>query len=487
MKRTITLLCLIPNFIFAQHIDSLEAFISKQVKDYHVPGLAIGIIKGNQVVFKKGYGINSTVDRIPVTTQTAFPIMSCTKAFTAVAMGMLVDEGKVHWNDRVIKYLPDFKLSDPWITKNLTIADILSHRSGLEGFEGDLLWYGTNYSRTEIVRRIQYSPIKNNFRSDFGYQNVMYIVAGLVIEKVTGQSWDNFIKQHIFLPLSMNGSTTSVTDMMKTDNYAHPHLREEPIPIINMDNVAPAGAVNSTIDDMLHWLQLWINKGSYNGKQLYSTDTYNTITSAKVMFSNSTNDAYCFGWYTGYENGRRVLMHSGGMPGYKSLITIIPDDSIGIVILTNKITYINEELANAITSYLQTKKINWQESDADMFGKSFHFSWEEDDADAAYKQHPIIPNLSAYEGEYEDREYGKAVIKKEHGKAVLSLLPSKEQFTGNLYYINKDTLKVLFNDKFVPAGEVIFEVDKNKHPTGFRLDINSSDFLFQYLHFKKLN
>ncbi len=472
--------------VFTQYqTDSLDAFIAKQVADYHIPGLAIGIIKGNDIVFKKGYGINSTVDSIPVSVQTVFPVMSCTKAFTAAAMGILVDEGKVNWNDRVIKYLPDFKLSDPWITKHLTIADILSHRSGLEGFDGDLLWYGTNYSRPEVVRRIQYNAIKNNFRSDFGYQNVMYVVAGLIVEKVSGQTWDKFIQQHFFFPLSMKSSSTTIAQMKKGNNYAHPHLRDKPIPIMNMDNVAPAGSINSNIDDMLRWVQMWINKGTYNDRQLFSTDTYKAITSAKVMLSHNADDAYGFGWYIGYENDRKIISHGGGMPGYKSFITIIPEDSIGIIILTNKITYLNEELADVIIKYLTTNTMDWRETENNMYGKNFHFLWDEDDSDTTYKQHSFIPDISVYKGIYEDKGYGKAVIREENGKGFLELLPSKKQFSGYLYYINKNTFKIVFNDRFVPAGEVIFTTNKNGKPVGFRLDINSSDFLFKYLDFKR--
>ena len=172
------------------------------------------------------------------------------------------------------------------------------------------------------------------------------------------------------------------------------------------------------------------------------------------------------------------------MTGYKSLITILPDDSIGIVMLTKKITYLNEELADVVIKYLQTNEMNWKEIDANMYGKNFHFSWEDDVADTTHK-HSVIPNLSIYKGEYEDKKYGKAVINEENGKAILSLLPSKTQFTGTLYYVNKDTLRVLFNDRFVPAGEVIFNTNKNGKAVGFKLDISSSDFLFKYLDFKK--
>jgi CubicO group peptidase (beta-lactamase class C family) len=186
-KIFITLL-VIPRFVFSQHLttDSLNMFIAKQVKDYKIPGLAIGIIQNDSVFFKHGYGVTSTAAGSPVTTQTVFPISSCTKAFTAAAIGILVDEGKLNWGDKVIKYLPDFKMSSPWITKELTISDILSHRSGLASYVGDLLWYGTDYTRDQIINKIQHLPVGNNFRVDFGYSNLMYLVAGKIIERVSG-------------------------------------------------------------------------------------------------------------------------------------------------------------------------------------------------------------------------------------------------------------------------------------------------------------
>lgn len=486
MKKIFTLLFLLPNFIFAQQqeIDSLDAFISTQVKNYNIPGLAIGIIKDNQIVFKKGYGITSTIDSLPVTTQTVFPIMSCTKAFTAAAIGILVDEGKINWNDKVIKYLPGFKLSDPWITKQLTIADILSHRSGLESYEGDLLWYGTSYSRKEIVKRIQYSPIRNNFRTQYGYNNVMYLVAGLIIERVSGKSWDDFINEKVFFPLSMNSSSSSIAQMIKEKNYALPHLTDKPISLMSLDNIAPAGGINSNIDDMLKWLQVWINEGVCNGKQLVSKKTFKTITTNKIMLSSTSDEGYGFGWNIGFDNGKKVISHGGGLPGYKSFVTIFPEDKTGIVILTNKITYLNEELIDVMITYLNTEKMNWQDADRNLTGKNFHFSWDENNIDTNLRQ--PVPNLSLYKGLYEDKQYGKASIKEENGKAILELLPSKKQFTGYLYYLSSNKFRIVFNDKFVPAGEVIFEMNKNKKPLGFKLNIESSDFLFKYLDFKKL-
>lgn len=485
MKKIATLLFLLPNFIIAQQpqIDSLDAFILQQVKNYNIPGLAIGIIKDNQIVFKKGYGITSTSDSFFVTTQTVFPIMSCTKAFTAAAMGILVDEGKIGWNDKVIKYLPDFKLSDPWITKQLTIADILSHRSGLESFEGDLLWYGTNYSRQEIVKRLQYSPVRNNFRTEYGYSNVMFLVAGLIIEQVSGKSWDDFINEKIFLPLSMTSSSLSIAQMIKEKNYALPHLADKPISLMSLDNISPAGGINSNIDDMLKWLQVWINEGTYNGKQLFSKNTFKTITTNKIMLSDKSDDGYGFGWNIGFDNGKKIISHGGGLPGYKSFVTVIPECKTGIIILTNKITYLNEELTDVVINYLNAEKINWQDADRNLTGKNFHFSWDENNIDTSTIR--SIQNLSLYKGLYEDKGYGEASITEENGKAILELRPSKKQFTGYLYYLSRNKFRIVFKDKFVAPGEVIFELDKNKKPVGFKLNIESSDFIFKYLDFKR--
>jgi CubicO group peptidase (beta-lactamase class C family) len=458
IKRLLIILFLVPYCSFAQNpqLDSLDAFIAKQVADYHIPGVAVGVISNNQVV--------------------------CTKAFTSAAMGILVDKGRVRWDDKVIKYLPDFKLSDPWITKELTIADVLSHRSGLESYEGDLLWYGSSYSRQEIARRIRYSRIRNHFRSDYGYQNVMYLVAGLIIEKITGESWDDFIKENIFAPLSMHNSSTSITALEGKD-YSRPHLTNKPIPLLSLDNIAPAGAINSTIDDMLRWMQLWINKGSFNGNQLLSEDSYKTISTIKVMLSNESDEGYGFGWNIGFENGKKVLSHGGGLPGYKSFITLIPAEKTGIIVLTNRLTYLNEELTGIIQDYFNSGKTDLKDAESELMGKNFHFPWDE--VDTTNKQASVITNFALYKGLYEDQAYGTAVIKEEKGEAILSLLPSEKQFTGRLSYVSANKLRIVFNDKFVPAGYVNFSFDKAKKPTGFKLDIDSGDFLFKYLDFKR--
>jgi CubicO group peptidase (beta-lactamase class C family) len=485
MKLLFCLLLLLSHRVFSQHdpIDSLDAFISKQVCGYHVPGLSIGIIKGNKIVFQKGYGVMSAKDSAHVTASTIFPILSCSKAFTAAAIGMLVQEGKIKWDDKVVKYLPDFALSDPWITSHLTISDILSHRSGLESFEGDLLWYGTQYSRREIVRRLRYSPIKNNFRADFGYQNILYLAAGLIIEKVSGKTWDSFVQEKLFVPLHMNHTTTSIKDV-DSNNLALPHLGDAPGAPVNLDNIGPAGSINSNIEDMLGWLQLWIDGGKYHGVPLLSNNTVETMTSPKTFISENGDHSYGFGWEIEWNNQHKIISHGGGMPGYKSLVTIDPASQIGIIILTNKISYINEELTSIILDYLNGVQINWRESDKNLATRNFRYPWDDNTNDAFILKAPI-PDFTSYKGKYEDRQYGKVEIQMIKDTPVMKFIPVLNNYKGYLSYINNDTLHIAFSDRFISSGRIIFNRDTKNKITGFHFDIPPGDFNFNGFRFKK--
>ncbi|MFT3979742.1 MAG: serine hydrolase [Ferruginibacter sp.] len=489
MKKIIILLYLIPSQVFAQsqETDSLDTFIAKQVVDYKIPGLAIGLIKAGNVIFKKGYGVINTLDTFPVTTQTIFPISSCTKAFTAAAMAILVDEGKINWNDKVIKFLPYFKLSDPWITRELTIGDILSHRSGLRSYEGDLLWYGTKYTKKEIVSKISYSSIKNNFRLDFGYQNVMYLVAGLVIEAVSGKTYDEFIKEKILNPLSMKRTSVSITEMQKSQNYALPHLRNKPIKLINMDNIAPAGAINSNIDEMMKWMQMWIGQGRVNDTIIINENSFETITTIKTFTSITNESGYGFGWYINYSDGEKILHHDGGMPGYKSTVVFMPKTGDAIVILTNKISPISDQLLGILKEYLkQPQKINWLNVDKSMLRKNTIYPWDKEREDVT-KLKSSIPDMASYIGDYADKIYGKASIRTEKGKVILELLPAKELFTSNLYYLSPGKFKIIFNDGFIPEGEILFELGADKKVKAFKMNVPTGDFHFEDLNFKKIN
>lgn len=486
MKLLRTFFLLLPFSIWGQYIatDSLDAYISKLVSDqeYDIPGLSIGVIHKDSVIFKKGYGTSSLEQGQPVNSRTVFPILSCTKAFTAAGIGILVDEGKLNWDDKVIEHLPDFKLSDPWITKEITISDLLAHRSGLRAFDGDLLWYGTDYTTQKIIEKIQHYPIKGSFRLDFNYNNVMYLVAGRIIEKVSGSHWNEFVQTKIFDVLGMKSSSAKFSEFTKKEKYVRPHIANKPIVPISLDNAASAGGIYSSIDDMLLWLQMCLNKGTLNKKQVLSRNNFETMTSPKIPLDNRSSGSYGFGWYIDYEDSKKVLYHGGGMPGYKSIVALYPEEKIGVVVLTNKITMINEGLMNMISTYIIDPELtDWSENR--KYFTYFGYSWDNPQNIRIAANIPM--DFHKYEGLYEDKVYGQAQVRKVNSDAILELLPSKHNLSGKLYRLDKQKFKIKFKDPFLPVGEVVFEMDKNQNIVGFRLAIPNDDFNFDNLNFRK--
>jgi len=248
----------------------LDAFAGRVLKEFEVPGLAVAIVKDGKIVLSKGYGVRKLGDPTPVDENTLFGIASNTKAFTAAALAMLVDEGKITWDDPVTKHLPAFQLYDPYVTREMTIRDLLTHRSGLGLGAGDLLWWPpSDYSREEIIRRFRYVKPATSFRSRYAYDNVLYMIAGQVVAAVSGKSWDDFIKERIFKPLLMTTSNTTVAALTSSPNWAAPHAKVEgrlkPVTPMALENVGPAGSINSNVTEMAKWLIVQLNRGRIPG------------------------------------------------------------------------------------------------------------------------------------------------------------------------------------------------------------------------------
>ena len=271
---------------------ALEQYIEKAVADFEIPGLAVGIIKNNEVVLLKGYGYRNTETKKKVDENTVFGIASCSKAFTAASIAILVDEGKLRWDDKVIDHYPAFRVDDPYITRELTIRDLLCHRSGFQTFDGDLLWYGTNLSREEVVSRIRYRKNEYSLRAKFGYSNVMYIAATEVVKAVTGHSWDAFVNDKIFLPLGMTSTNTSTSVFDKGMNIASPHIEGRPEGFLNYDNSGGAAAINTSVSDLLKWVQLMLNKGALNDTSVFSERQYYSMVSPQTILPSGTGAVY---------------------------------------------------------------------------------------------------------------------------------------------------------------------------------------------------
>src|ERR1044071_2851438 len=326
---------------------AFDEYVNKAIKDWEVPGLAIAIIKNDRIVYAKGYGVRELGKSAPVDEHTLFAIGSSSKAFTAASIAMLVDDGKLKWDDPATKALPGFQLFDPYATREMTVRDLLCHRSGLE--RGDFLWYASPYDREEILRRVRYLKPTWSFRSMFGYQNIMYLAAGQTITAVSGKNWDDFIRDRIFTPLQMTSSSTSIKSLNSSDNVATPHAKmDEKVQVIpwrNIDNIAPAGSINSNVLDMAQWVRLQLGEGAYKNERLISSGAVKEMHMSQtvirfeppwsLLWPETHFLNYGLGWFLHDHRGRKVVQHGGNIDGMSALVAMIPEEKLGLVILTN--------------------------------------------------------------------------------------------------------------------------------------------------------
>lgn len=329
-------------------VDGLQEYTLKAMDTFQVPGLALVVVKDGKTLASAGFGVREVGKSAPVNTRTMFAIGSSSKAFTATALGMLQDEGKLSLSDPVEKVYPEFRVRDPWVSQRITLLDMLSHRTGVEGRDILWVWNAGYLSRDELVARLAECPEDLPFRAEWHYNNLMYLTAGQVIPQVTGTSWDAFVAERIFTPLGMSHSNTSITQLTG-DNVATPHAlskgKPAPIPYRNIDNVAPAGAINSTIEDMEQWLRFQLANGKKGGKQLVSEEFMDAMRTSHFGLpfpprgSRATPHArlggYGLGWFLHDYRGELVVEHGGNIDGMTALVAMIPERQIGLVVLSN--------------------------------------------------------------------------------------------------------------------------------------------------------
>jgi CubicO group peptidase (beta-lactamase class C family) len=316
---------------------AFDKYVQQSMQAWRTPGVAVAIVQNGEVVHARGYGVREAGSPEPVDTRTLFGIGSCSKAFTTTALALLVEEGKLRWNDRVVDHLPWFQLYDAYVTSEFTISDLVTHRSGLATFSGDMLVFGSTYGREEIVRRARHLEPVAGFRSQFGYQNLMYVAAGLVLEELTRDSWDAFIDERIFTPLGMSDSNTSVTALARGGNVAMPHIEIEgeitPIEYWNVDNAAPAGSINSNVTDMARWIQVLLASGAIDDEHRLFSDA--SATRMWTVHTPRGQGGYGLGWALAHHEGSRRVSHDGGLPGMVVEVALLPDEQVGVVVLSN--------------------------------------------------------------------------------------------------------------------------------------------------------
>ncbi|GAB4245608.1 MAG: hypothetical protein Kow0027_06080 [Saprospiraceae bacterium] len=329
-------------------VETLRQLADSLMEKEGVPGLGWGIVKDGKVLLQEGFGYADPINEIPATADTRFAIGSCTKAFTATCLAMLAAEGRLDWEEPIINYLPDFRLYDDFATQEMTAADLLTHRSGLP--RHDLVWYGANLSRKELYQRLRYLRPSRSFRAKFQYQNLMYMTAGMLVEKLSGQSWEDFVRQRIFQPLGMEQSNLSVTEMEEDERNALACRRNADGQLFkmsyrNIDAIGPAGSINSSVSDMLKWVQFHLDLGSWQGTELLPADEvlnqhrpHMIVTGPMQSILSGpgiSNINYGFGWFTYVYRGKTIVQHGGNIDGFSAMVFLVPEERLGMVLLTN--------------------------------------------------------------------------------------------------------------------------------------------------------
>jgi CubicO group peptidase (beta-lactamase class C family) len=482
------------------NLHELDEYFASALNDWKVPGMAIAIVKENEVVLAKGYGVREVGESVAVDEHTQFAIASNTKAFIATTLAILVDEGRITWDDRVTQHLPWFQLYDPYVTADMRIRDLLSHRSGLGTYSGDLLWYGTTYSAEEVVRRARYLQPASVFRGKFGYSNIMFIAAGEVISAVSDQRWDDFVRQRILDKLGMNQTVTSVRNLT---NAATPHIELNGDVVSHTwtpwNNSGAAGGIISTVSDIAKWLRLQLNYGAVDGDSIFSEESSAVMWTPHIAIPLTANKkeitpsihftTYGLGWNLWDYHGRQVISHGGGYDGMFSQVALVPEENLGMVILTNSMTGIGSALMyRIIDMYIGAPERNWSEENLQRW-KVRKESIKEKRSKAIGEQipntKPSLP-LGRYTGSYDDVMYGDATVTLANGTLELQFLPNMD-LHGDLRHWHYDTFSVHWRKKFAwfNEGTVQFIKDSKGEVIEMVLNVPNEDFWFHELEFKR--
>jgi CubicO group peptidase (beta-lactamase class C family) len=504
----LALLILSPT-LFAQTLEErlkeIDAYAAKAGQEWKVPGFSVAIVKDDKVVFAKGYGVRELGKPETVDKDTLFAVASNTKAFTSAALATLVDEGRLRWDDPVTKHLPWFQLYDPYVTREMTVRDLLSHRSGLATFGGDLLWYETTYSREEIIRRVRFLKPTYGFRSRYGYQNIMFLAAGEIVPAVTGKSWDDYVREKFFAPLGMARTVTTYKQLMSSRNVATPHNETEgKVKVVHYSNVDSAGGaavINSTAAEMAEWVRLQLGRGTYQGKRFFSADRSREMWTPHTVVSGVSESAekfnptlhfnlYGLGWGLSDYRGRKVVTHSGGLDGMTSRVALLPEENLGVVILTNSETPLQAFLYYKVFDvFTGAPPRDWS---ADYLAR-VKAAREREEAEAKKVEAARVPNtktslpLGSYAGTYGGQMYGDAKVSEENGRLVVRLAPSPA-YVGDLEHWHFDTFRIKWRESVVypyPRGWVTFHLDPQGKVSEMKIDVPNPDFDFKELEFKR--
>ena len=508
MKKIFVLafLCFMGNKLtYAQHLDrskfvndSLGYYINRALTNWRIPGAAVCIVKDNKIVLMKAYGIKELGQPTPVDINSLFMIGSNTKAFTATALCMLQAAGKLSLDDKVTQYLPQFKLENKLAGEQATIRDLLCHRLGFQTFQGDFTFYNTNLTRSEVMSKLAIIKAAYPFRSKWGYTNAAFLTAGEIIPKVYGKPWETYLKDNIFAPLGMGNTLALTADLPKSLNTTVPHTlldgRLTAIPFAQLDGLAPAGAISSSINDLSKWVLALLNDGKVGTKQVIplaaikaTREAQDIVGSIHHLDGETNYELYGLGWFIQDYADHRLVMHDGGVSGYLSSVTLVPQDHLGIIVLTNTDqnaffdalrweimdAYFNKPYRNYSDTYLASFKSNAATAQTDE--KRLQDS-------VALNHTPALPPAN-YTGKYVNGIYGNMVVTQGEGNNLEIRFEHHTRMYAKLQPLGGNRFFVTFSDPVLGKAVFPFTVENGK-VTGVKVKV--ADFVeYGAYEFKK--
>jgi CubicO group peptidase (beta-lactamase class C family) len=487
----------------------LEQDVTRVMKAFDVPGIAIAVVKDGKVVAARGFGVRKLGEPARVDGQTLFEIASNSKAFTAAALAMLVDEGKLKWDDPVVKHLPDFQMYDPYVTREMTVRDLLTHRSGLGLGAGDLLWWPTtNFSTDEIIERLRYVKPATSFRSSYAYDNLLYIVAGKIIAQKSGKSWGETVRERILKPVGMNTTTTSLAENAGNPNAsnAHSKINDKIAAVKSMpvDNAVGAVGINTNAEDIARWMKVLLDGGRVEGvkgadgkelrlfseaqaREMWTAQTPMKVGMPKppLAATKANFAAYGLGFQLRDYKGQLVAMHGGALQGFYSRVLLVPESKVGIAILTNAESggALNALQYRLLDQYMTgNAPTDWIKLIADLEAESHAKELARLKGTSTARVAASKPSLAlaSYEGQYEDPWYGAMNIKRNGNKLVMSFTRTPD-LTGEMEHFQHDTFIVRWKERnFNADSYVTFALDHDGSIEHVKMKAVSTETDFSY-------
>jgi CubicO group peptidase (beta-lactamase class C family) len=487
----------------AQAPADLDTYVVRAMQAFDVPGVSLAVVKDGKPLVAKGYGVRELGQPAAVDARTLFGIASNTKVVTATALALLVEEKKIGWDAPVIRYLPWFQMWDPFVTRELTVRDLLVHRSGLGLGAGDLLWWPpSTYNRREIAERLRFIRPETSFRSAYAYDNVLYLVAGEVIEAISGQSWEDFVTTRILKPAGMTTSNVRHSDALKGGNVAAPHAaidgKVRRIAPFDSDNTNPAGGINSNAEDMAKWMNVLLAHGRLpDGSRLFSETSWRELTTIvtplsagnpapELVAQRANFRGYALGLSAVDYRGRKMLMHTGGLPGYVSRVMLVPDIGLGIAVLTNQESGAAfDSIAYRVADhFLGAEPMDWIAAYQKVVARqqtAFAAAEKKAVAARAASAGPSLP-LDKYAGTYTDDWYGDIAIEMTGGTLVMRFTKTPA-LVGDMEHWQHDTFVVRWKDRELRADAYVtfaLQPDGSIDQVRMRAVSPATDFSFDF-------